>query len=289
MWVIAALTMMAACMEPASTALRAQTVTRAEFDALKAEVAKLRRELGPYGDSIPPAVVNGSTCAELPNQRYNVMCRMQQIGTGIDANNAAVIGLALKVSQVVVAPPPSGTIGNTVNGDLIVNGRVCIQMQCAPAANALIQMTGQSSTGMLVFSNANGQNGQGAAKHCSEITWSADGGMRLEHNVYYSDAGMVWCEAPKPRTILGFDSRGTLSLSQDYDGVIDPSQVLVFRIDRSRNFGAFTLMKPGMKACIGWSNAVNDFANLWCPGTGNSARRGAAGVRWVPPVNTTER
>ena len=136
-----------------------------------------------------------------------------------------------------------------------------------------------------LISNTGGNADQeGPARHVSTISLAGDRGLRLIHNQWHHEDGRtMWEEPTFARSILGFDSQGTLSFSQDYDGVIDPSQVWVFRIDRDNNRGMFTNMKPGMKMCLGWSNATNAYDNLWCPPSGNTAAPRSRG--FTPPPN----
>jgi hypothetical protein len=141
----------------------------------------------------------------------------------------------------------ASTPASVVQGDLIVNGQVCIGGPCKPNTPYQLQLLATGSTGILGVSNMNGKNPQGAETHFSAVTFGEDGGLRLEHNYWYQNAVGLWPESAKPRTVIGFDSQGTPSISQDYNGEIYPAQSMIIVFDRNQRTAWIQSMKAGWK------------------------------------------
>lgn len=152
---------------------------------------------------------------------------------------------------------------NTVDGDFIVNGKVCIGGPCDSNTIYQLQLFGPASTGIIGYSNRNGANGQGPQTHVSALTFGEDGGFRLEHNYRYQNGRGIWQESAKPRSVLGFDSQGTPSFSQDYDGQIYPSQSLVIGTDKNARTILFQSMKAGWKFGLCSSPDANNACTLF--------------------------
>lgn len=261
--------------------------TQAQFDSLKAEVAKLRREIGPYGDSVPPTASFPSKCITLPNGRYSVWCRVQQIGIGIDENNARVAALE--------ARPTSGTVvGNVVEGNLMVHGKLCVFAESGiPVDAALcgagyqVSVIGQGAN-FGVVSNWYGTDAQYAGeKHCASFGLDPDGGIRIRNN---SDFG--WCNqfhnADRAQGYAGYDSQSDWSWYQQPIGSAPlGTQSLVLRTDLANQQMYFASWRPnwtigfrtsgdGCKWCenISW--------NLTRTMTAAASRRRA---KHEPPIN----
>lgn len=196
--------------------LSAQTVSelKASIDSLRAEVVKLRAGIE---SRLPP---DGRTVQEY-------------------------------VNSAIAAAATAGGMRNVVNGDLTVSGRICLP-SCRSDVPAAIQIRAQRDAEIALESNLDGSNPEGAATHGSMISFASDGGLRLIHNNLHAtnpDGSwkLVWIEPGKPRTIIGFDSQGTPSLSQDKNGYVYPSQSLIINFDDARKVIWLQSMKAGWK------------------------------------------
>jgi hypothetical protein len=166
---------------------------------------------------------------------------------------ATIDSLRAEVAQLRadVAVGKVGGAANVVNGDLTVNGRLCLPT-CRSDVTAAIQIRAQGDAEIALESKLGGSSSQGAASHGSIISFDSDGGLRLIHNFRHarnpdgSPTG-VWVEPEKPRTIIAFDSQGTPSISQDRNGYFYPSQSLVINFDEARKVIWLESMKAGWK------------------------------------------
>jgi hypothetical protein len=217
----------------------------ARVSALEARIAKLEQAMGPYGDSIPPAADFPARCTTLPNGRYSVWCRVQQIGVGIDDNSAAVNGMRVQLAgfatrlAAVEARPSNGgdvAVPTVEGGTLYVPNKIIIgrPSACPPDANAMLQICGERDASILTVSNANGLQYQNAAKHVGMWSMSSDGGMRIIQNGYtsinsfeatdptngvkYQNSLFTFIDPTREYSATGVDSRGTWSFLRTSPG-----------------------------------------------------------------------
>lgn len=178
----------------------------------------------------------------------------------------SIADLYEKLARANAPPAPSRSTSAQslqVTGDLVVpSGRLCIGGPCV-SGDEQIQILGGRDAEILFLSNMGGENPQGAATHASVMSLAGDGGFRMIHNYRNALPGGLWQEPDKPRTIWAFDSEGTPSLSQDYDGAFDPSQSLVFQFDRNNRRIFLSSMKAGWTWGFRTSTATNLFDRQW--------------------------
>lgn len=278
---IVVIALLASCALPAFA-----QVSLAKFDSLAAVVAKMQRELGPYGDSVPPAIINATTCPELPNGRYSVMCRMQQIGLGIDANNLLVSGVQSQVAGALQrlaavegngANNPTPGISNFVSGDLVVRGRICIVApqlsSCDNDNQAQLQMIQNNTATIHFVSNLDGQQYQNPARHDGWVGLSSDGGLRQGINsklsittftatdpsngVTYQSSLREFLDPTREFAYSGFDSRGQLCwyIAKPGRGH-DYTQDLCFRTYEDQKVLSLELWRPGWQFKVAESSGL---------------------------------
>ncbi|HVF40001.1 MAG TPA: hypothetical protein VM939_08870 [Gemmatimonadaceae bacterium] len=168
--------------------------------------------------------------------------------------NRQLAALTSRMNTASGVPTPSGDF-------VIPNGRLCIGGPCV-RGDEQIQILARRDAEILFQSNMNGRDAQGAAMHTSVLSAAADGGFRMIQNYRNIGAG-VWPELSRPRTIWAFDSEGTPSLSQDYEGQIFPSQSFVIQFDRANQRIFLASMKPGWTWGFRTSTATNMFDRQW--------------------------
>ncbi len=88
-------------------------------------------------------------------------------------------------------PPPTGggSIGNVVNGDLRVTGRICIGIvDCVPGLPSQIQIAANNGANIYFRSNMDGSQFQSPCTHNGYLDLSNDGGLRLIQNMGFTCA-----------------------------------------------------------------------------------------------------
>lgn len=233
------ITLLLAFLIPLTT--RAQ-VSQASYDSLLARVAKLEQAQGPYADSIPPTDSFPTKCVTLPNGRYTVFCRVQQIGIGIDDNNIAVSGMRAQITGALarIAAIESAVAGGQPVGtavfDKIRVNKICIgDADCNPDWNAQLQIRGVASAVMGFEANLNNTDPQDPTHtHVSQFGVSQDGGTRLQQNAMLTySRGFIGNVNPCRAWLnLGPDSRASLSL---YLGAVDENTCAPIAHDRSQD------------------------------------------------------
>ena len=197
-----------------------------------------------------PARLPAQSVAELKASIDSLRAEVVQLRAGIESRLPPNGRTVPEYVNSVISAATGAGVGNVVNGDLTVNGRVCLPT-CRSDVPAAIQIRSQNEAEIALESNLDHTNEQGVASHAAMISFASDGGFRLIHNYMHvkdPEGGWrgAWIEPEKPRTILGFDSQGTTSLSQDKNGYIYPSQSLIVNFhDQSK-----TIRLQSMKA--GW-------------------------------------
>jgi hypothetical protein len=166
---------------------------KASLDSLRAEVVKLRRDVGPYGDSIPPSTDFAHNCFTLPNSRYTVFCRVQQIGQGIDANNISVAQLGVTVAQL--------------------NARVNnFPSHLAQPDTVAIAVSGPAAQGIIAGFGSGVYMQQGDAP-AMLFTSDYDHALRLISNFTYPhDGGSTYGNPFYPQQRIDFEQGGVISL-----------------------------------------------------------------------------
>ena len=253
-------------------------VSQAKLDSVIARVEVLEQILGTKFNyprptsSIAADLIPANT---LPTGQYPYILSDYQIRVGLEAFatkgevgglQAQLTGLASRLS-VVEGTDHSGSASAPFaeGANLIVPGKIIVG-DCDGGYPQLLQLCGQGNAGIRLSSNRNHQNNQGAEEHEHLIDGSADGGLRIlfnwnckEGEAATVDNGACWRNPNRPRRILGFDSMGTLSFSDDQYPRIDNSQTFVLSLDRASKAASWTLMKAGWHWELNASSCTNCF------------------------------
>ncbi len=223
---------------------------------------------------LPLRVIAAQTAAAQPQAEINRLTRqLDSVRIELAKYKARdgeirllIADLYAKVAQANARPSTSlASAARTleVAGDLVIpDGRLCIGGPCG-AGNEQIQILARRDAEVLFLSNMGGRDSQGGPTHASMISLAGDGGFRMIHNYRHLPTGGLWQEPDKPRTIWGFDSQGTPSLSQDYDGVFDRSQSFVLQFDRNNRRIFLASMKAGWTWGFRTSTVTNQFDRQW--------------------------
>jgi hypothetical protein len=146
-----------------------------------------------------------------------------------------------------------GTLGNVVNGDLLVNGRICIadfNAACIADAEEQVQIAAQGSAAVLMRSNMAGSQFQNPATHWGIWSLSSDGGMRIIQNQRWSLTGQYYnfIDPTRATGMVGFDSMGEWSWSGQKPGQASlGTQRVVLRTDEANKLVYFALWAEGWK------------------------------------------
>jgi hypothetical protein len=183
--------------------------------------------------------------------------------------------------QGIQGPPGSGGgVGNVVEGDLVVRGRICVTVTggCYPDGGAQIQVINNGGADIMAVSNFNGSWWQSPAKHIGMWSLAPDGGMRILQNMYSRaicttkyDAGHAYqdCGGPTPDPTVatgaaGFDSQAEWSWNGQKPG--QPSlgtQRIVLRTDEGKK---------------------QVYLGLWAEGWTFGVRASTVGCKWCENV-----
>jgi hypothetical protein len=148
-------------------------------------------------------------------------------------------------------PPRGDSSGATViNGDLILNGRLCIPDACIGDAAEQIQIRALKSAGILFQSNRDGTWTQSPCAGISNITMSPDLGLRLVQNQRWTPSGThVNFICPNNATgSVGFDSQAEWSFNGQKPGRPEiGTQRLVIRTDEDAKTVYFATWAEGWK------------------------------------------
>jgi hypothetical protein len=148
-------------------------------------------------------------------------------------------------------PPRSDSTGATViNGDLILNGRLCIPDACLGDGAEQIQIRGTKAAGILFQSNRDGTWIQSPCAGMSSLTMSPDLGLRLIQNQRWTQSGThVNFICPNNATgSVGFDSQAEWSFNGQKPGKAElGTQRLVIRTDEDAKIVYFATWAEGWK------------------------------------------
>lgn len=157
------------------------------------------------------------------------------------------------VAQYVASSVASGGGGpasNVVNGDLIVNGRICIPDACLGDAGEQIQIRSQKAAAILFQSNRDGTWNQSPCAGISTVGMSPDLGLRLIQNQRWTPDGVHIdniCPANGVGAV-GFDSQAEWSFNGHKPGMSDiGTQRLVLRTDEANKIVYFATWAEGWK------------------------------------------
>jgi len=245
----------------------------ARMASLEARIAKLEQAMGPYGDSIPPSSDFALRCPPLPNQRYSVWCRVQQIGQGIDANNTYVYGLAARLAageraidsvKNVIAGSYGPMIPPFAQGaNLVIPSGSLIFGTCKfTDVDAQIKICAPFNATIYMESNQNGGQYQNAATHVAMYGLSSDGGPRITQNGYlsrncwqdtdptngqsYTNCLKKFVDPTREYSLHGPDARGRFSfLMQEPGRAYDYTQNLVLNYYYDQKVLSFESMQAG--------------------------------------------
>lgn len=204
-----------------------------------------------------------------------------QDNIGLIQRVASAIGVTIGGSAPVVTQPPASI--PTAAGDQVISGNLVVMKKLAVGGPVIdaeqnVQLHAAGGAGVLMFANEDKLDPQNAGYvHTGSVTLSRDGGMRMIAGTYTkaSDGSEVWPTPNRPRTIVGLDSMGTLSLSQERyqdlynaDGTPKPAgtpgatrhQKLVLNIDHANKTMFASVMEPGWDLKV---RRVNPAFNDW--------------------------
>lgn len=167
----------------------------------------------------------------------------------------------------------AGTGGGTVNGNLTVTGDLTVLGYSSfngpmkPGVQSAIQLHGRGAAEIIAFSNEEGLDVQNPPKvHCGVWSLGNDGGQRMFPGAYWGPDGMVWCDSTRPLSILGFDSMGTLSLDQAWQGIPhDSAQLIIWSPDWKNKVMRMTLTSAGWRWQLVESTGVNTLDRIVFP------------------------
>lgn len=275
------------CAEPAFAQSDSARIAR-----LEAQVDSLKAVLGLKFLNRPPQPSDLVPANELqPSGRYPYILSDYQIRLGLaemyvnlsakaDSALARVYQLSVqtaavsgKVDQHIAEGANSTGLLTMENGTLYVPQRIVIG-QCKRPSHHMLILCGQKDAEIRMDANLDGTNPQyqdpavGRSPAYSHMFGAqADGGTRWEFNWVCRTGdpaptvnnGACWVVSDRPRVILGFDSQGTLSFSEDRYPVIDNSQTWIYKIDRDNKWAGFSLMKAGYTHQLWSSTVTNSF------------------------------
>ena len=146
----------------------------------------------------------------------------------------------------------------TINGDLIVKGRIGVGGAPEPSTNYPITVHGAGDARILFIANEALNDGQRVGtqnRHVGAIGVSHDGGLRMDQNaVCFNDTrGCVVDDKRRRRAYSGYDSMGDMSFFlSDVDSVsgqatAPPMQNLVLYLMAWDGSIKFTAHRPGQK------------------------------------------
>jgi hypothetical protein len=174
-------------------------------------------------------------------------------------NRMTIDSLSASNRQILLAiedinrrlPPHTDSSGATIiNGDLILNGRLCIPDACVGDAAEQIQIRALKGAGILFQSNRDGAWAQSPCAGMSAIMMSPDLGLRLVQNQRWTQAGThVNFICPNNATgSVGFDSQAEWSFNGQKPGRPElGTQRLVIRTDEDAKTVYFATWAEGWK------------------------------------------
>lgn len=154
------------------------------------------------------------------------------------------------VNSAVAAVSSGGSLGNVVNGDLILNGRLCIPDACLGNAGEQIQIRAQKGAGILFQANRDGLWNQSPCAGMSVVGQSPDLGLRLIQNQRWTQDGthVDFICADHPTGAVGFDSQAEWSFNGQKPGQSPlGTQRLVIRTDEVAKIVYFATWAEGWK------------------------------------------
>lgn len=201
--------------------LQAQ-VTQARYDSLAARVTALETILGDWSKPISADTLRPP---ELPNGDYPVAFRFHQLGRAFNdiVTRLPVVESKLPTDGRTVTAYVNAALStiitnplqNTVSGNLVVTGKVCVGGPCETGENAQLQLFGNGDANIAFTSNLSRTNVQLGLPHKAWKSLSGDGGFRDMNNWKFSSVGAcASLDGVRPCGSVGFDSQSTYSGQQ---------------------------------------------------------------------------
>jgi hypothetical protein len=162
--------------------------------------------------------------------------------------------VARRVAQI--SRPQQGPM--TIDGDLIVKGRIGVGGTPEPNTNYMVTVHGARDAGILFIANEALNDGQRVGtehRHVGGVGVSHDGGLRMDQNaVCFNDGrGCVVDDRRRRRAYSGYDSMGDMSFFlSDVDSLTGqatapPMQSLVLSLLAWDGSIKFTAHRPGQR------------------------------------------
>ena len=170
----------------------------------------------------------------------------------IDSLAASNRQILLAIADIYKKLPPrsDSTVVTIINGDLILNGRLCIPDACLGDAGEQIQIRGAKAAGILFQANRDGTSAQSACAGMSSLSMSPDLGLRLVQNHRWTQAGthLNFICPGNPTGSVGFDSQAEWSFNGQKPGKSElGTQRLVIRTDEDAKTVYFATWAEGWK------------------------------------------
>ena len=184
----------------------------------------------------------------------------------VDSIAAANVQLRLLIEEITRRLPPEGkTVAEylssqglvadsagafRVNGDVILNGRLCIPDECIDDAGEQIQIRSQRAAGILFQANRDGTWYQSPCAGISSLLMAPDLGLRLIQNQRWTVSGeqLDFICRDIPMGSVGFDSQAEWSFNGLKPGrTALGTQRLVLRTDEDTKTVYFATWAPGWK------------------------------------------
>jgi hypothetical protein len=167
----------------------------------------------------------------------------------LTASNRQILLAIADINRRLPARSDSSS-ATVINGDLVLNGRLCIPDACLGDAGEQIQIRALKGAGILFQSNRDGTWVQSPCAGMSSISMSPDLGLRLIQNQRWTQAGAhVNFICPGNATgSVGFDSQAEWSFNGQKPGRPDlGTQRLVIRTDEDAKTVYFATWAEGWK------------------------------------------
>jgi hypothetical protein len=167
----------------------------------------------------------------------------------LTASNRQILLAIADINRRLPARADSSGV-TVIDGDLILNGRLCIPDACLGDAGEQIQIRALKGAGILFQSNRDGTWSQSPCAGMSSIAMSPDLGLRLIQNQRWTQSGThVNFICPNNATgAVGFDSQAEWSFNGQKPGRPElGTQRLVIRTDEDAKTVYFATWAEGWK------------------------------------------
>ncbi len=199
-----------------------------------------------------------TSIAELRTCVDSLLARRERDSTDAIRNRASIDSLAAANRQILIAIqdlytklPRSDSAGRTIiNGDLILNGRLCIPDACLADAVEQVQIRAPKAAGILFQANRDATWEQSPCAGISSVAMSPDLGLRLVQNQRWSPSGahIDFICPDHPTGSVGFDSQAEWSFNGQKPGRAPlGTQRLVIRTDEDAKTVYFATWAEGWK------------------------------------------